>query len=173
MAYATRHPDHIAHLVLCGSGAPRLDDTRILLHEHFPEEIERYEGHVSALLDGGAPSEGKAALGELVASMFYSAEKKGEFLSRNADLSLNHAMNQELEVVMAGLDMWPAVRALRLPTLILNGRYDANVAPETAWKIHQAITGSRLRFFERSGHFPFVEEPDLFVEVVEPFLDGK
>ena len=173
MAYATRHPERVAHMVLVGSGAPRLDETRILLHDFFPDEMDRFEASTSAILDGGSPSGGRAALRDLVTAMFYSTEKKDEFLRRNEDLDLNLAMNHALEVATAGVDMWPAVRALRLPTLVINGRYDTNVAPETAWKIHQAIAGSRLRFFERSGHFPFVEEPDLFVDVVEPFLDGK
>jgi proline iminopeptidase len=173
MAYATKHPERTSRLVLVGSGAPRLDDTKILLHEYFPDEMDRYEASAMAILDGGAPEGGKAALRDLVTAMFYSADRRDEFLERNADLYLNQAMNQVLEVATTGVDMWPAVRALRTPTLIINGRFDANVAPETAWKIHQAIAGSRIRYFERSGHFPFVEEPDLFVEVVEPFLDGK
>ena len=54
---------------------------------------------------------------------------------------------------------------------MLNGRFDTNVGPETAWKLHKAIAGSRIHFFEKSGHFPFIEEPDAFFDVVEGFLD--
>lgn len=173
MAYATRHPQRTAHLVLCGSGAPRLEDTRILLAEYFPDEMGRYAAHVQALQAGGDPAEGKAALRDLITALFVSAEKRDEFLKKNENLHLNHAMNQQLEKAVVGHDMWPAVREMRIPTLVINGRYDANVAPETAWKIHHAIAGSQLHFFERSSHFPFVEEPDLFYQVVGAFLDGR
>jgi hypothetical protein len=36
---------------------------------------------------------------------------------------------------------------------------------------HAAMPGSRLDIFERSGHFPFHDDPDRFIEVVERFID--
>jgi len=48
-----------------------------------------------------------------------------------------------------------------------------NVAPLVAYKIHQGIPGSRFVVFERSGHLPFYEEPEAFVQTVESFLGGK
>ena len=36
---------------------------------------------------------------------------------------------------------------------------------------HSAMPGSRLEIFSRSGHFPFHDDPDRFVEVVERFID--
>lgn len=173
MAYATRYPARTAHLVLCGSAAPRFADSRILLHEYFPEEIERFEAYVSAARQGGGASDEQAALRALITALFYSAEKRDEFLRSNAGLRFNQAMNHALETAVADHDMGPAVRAMRTPTLVLNGRYDANIAPETAWNIHKAIAGSRLYFFEASGHFPFVEEPERFVELVESFLADR
>jgi hypothetical protein len=37
---------------------------------------------------------------------------------------------------------------------------------------HAAMPGSRLEIFEGSGHFPFHDDPDHFVEVVERFIDS-
>jgi proline iminopeptidase len=42
-----------------------------------------------------------------------------------------------------------------------------------AYKIHEAIPGSRFVVFERSGHIPFYEEPDAFVHEAEEFLNAK
>jgi len=69
--------------------------------------------------------------------------------------------------------MWPILPTLRMPTLVLTGRYDINVAPSTAWKIHRAIPGSKWEVFEESGHLPYFEEPEKFVRVVEGFLGGR
>jgi hypothetical protein len=33
------------------------------------------------------------------------------------------------------------------------------------------MPGSRLEIFEHSGHFPFHDDPDRFVEVIERFID--
>ncbi|MGA9492730.1 MAG: alpha/beta hydrolase, partial [Mycobacterium sp.] len=34
-----------------------------------------------------------------------------------------------------------------------------------------AMPGSRLEIFEQSGHFPFHDDPDKFIELVERFID--
>ena len=60
-----------------------------------------------------------------------------------------------------------------VPTLVVTGRYDMNVAPITAWRIAHAIPGARLVVFERSGHLPSYEEPRLYGSVLEGVLDGR
>ena len=35
-----------------------------------------------------------------------------------------------------------------------------------------AMPGSRLTIFDRCGHFPFHDDPDRFIEVVERFIDS-
>ncbi len=35
---------------------------------------------------------------------------------------------------------------------------------------HAAMPGSQLEIFDGSGHFPFHDDPDRFVEVVERFI---
>jgi proline iminopeptidase len=57
--------------------------------------------------------------------------------------------------------------------MVMSGRYDINVAPLVAYRIHQSIPGSRFVVFERSGHIPFYEEPDAFVRAAEDFLSAK
>ena len=46
----------------------------------------------------------------------------------------------------------------------------AVVSPRTAWRIHKAIPASRLAVFEPSGHYPMMEEPEVFVATMESFL---
>jgi proline iminopeptidase len=71
---------------------------------------------------------------------------------------------------LARLDLTPSLAGFRFPTLVTTGRYDMNVAPRTAWRIHQAIRGSRFLVFERSSHIPFYEEPERFVDEIRNFL---
>jgi len=68
------------------------------------------------------------------------------------------------------VDLGPELGKFHFPTLVLTGRFDANVAPSVAWKIHRGIPGSEFTVFERSGHLPFYEEPAAFLERVERFL---
>ena len=67
-------------------------------------------------------------------------------------------------------DLNPELPKFDFPTLVITGRFDANVAPAVSWKIHRAIPKSEFAVFERSGHLPFFEEPAAFVDRVERFL---
>jgi pimeloyl-ACP methyl ester carboxylesterase len=62
--------------------------------------------------------------------------------------------------------------ASRLPTLIVWGGRDRIIPVGHASTAHDAIPGSRLVIFEKSGHFPHTEEPEHFVEVLQDFVDG-
>jgi pimeloyl-ACP methyl ester carboxylesterase len=59
----------------------------------------------------------------------------------------------------------------RLPTLVLWGGRDRIIPVAHAAAAHEAMPGSRLEIFERSGHFPHVEEPDRFVATLFAFVD--
>jgi proline-specific peptidase len=65
------------------------------------------------------------------------------------------------------------LNTIHMPTLILNGRYDIFCSAAQAQMMHECINGSTLAIFENSGHFPWVEEPDLFFSTVTDFLKDK
>jgi pimeloyl-ACP methyl ester carboxylesterase len=58
-----------------------------------------------------------------------------------------------------------------VPVQIIWGTQDVVVPVSHARMAHAAMPGSRLEIFERSGHFPFHDDPDRFIEVVERFID--
>jgi pimeloyl-ACP methyl ester carboxylesterase len=58
-----------------------------------------------------------------------------------------------------------------VPVQIIWGTDDVVVPVGHARMAHAAMPGSRLEIFERSGHFPFHDDPDRFIEVVERFID--
>lgn len=60
--------------------------------------------------------------------------------------------------------------AVRAPTLILVGRHDLETPLPAAEELVAGIPEATLSIFEKSGHFPFVEEPSLFTDIVADFL---
>jgi len=104
--------------------------------------------------------------------LFVSQEKRDEFLASSANYQYTRAVNETLNAELEKKDNWPVLPGITAPTLVVCGRFDINVAPSTAYKIHKAIPNSRYVVFEKSGHLPFFEEPDKFVSVVEGFLAG-
>ncbi len=171
MAYAARHGDRVAHLVLCDSAAPKWSDTAFLFKDVFPEGVARQDalGFAQALGDARASA---ASLREYLGMLFVSPAKRDAFLAAAPGFAYSAPINQAINADLARFDLNPELPKLRMPALVLSGRFDANVAPSTAWKIHQAIPGSRFGVFETSGHLPFFEEPEAFLSTVEGFLGG-
>lgn len=58
-----------------------------------------------------------------------------------------------------------------VPVQIIWGTDDVVVPVSHAWMAHAAMPGSQLEIFENSGHFPFHDDPDRFIEVIERFID--
>lgn len=58
-----------------------------------------------------------------------------------------------------------------VPVQLIWGDRDAVIPVSHGEMAHAAMPGSRLEVFADSGHFPFHDDPDRFVEVVEKFID--
>jgi proline iminopeptidase len=168
-AYAATHGDRVAHLVLVGSAAPKFSDTIFLFSQVFPDR------------DMNTPFEQGRATGDTalvhqalriyLTMLFYSPERGAEWRKLGVHLKFNNDQSTQLNRDLGRLDFTPALASFDFPTLVTDGRYDMNVAPLTGYRIHQGIPGSEFHVFEKSGHIPFYEEPDAFVEVVGAFLD--
>ena len=59
-----------------------------------------------------------------------------------------------------------------VPVQLIWGEQDVVIPVSHALMAHSAMPGSALEIFEKSGHFPFHDDPDRFVEVVERFIDS-
>jgi pimeloyl-ACP methyl ester carboxylesterase len=59
-----------------------------------------------------------------------------------------------------------------VPVQLIWGSHDSVIPVGHARMAHSAMPGSRLEVFDGSGHFPFHDDPDRFVEVVEKFIDS-
>jgi proline iminopeptidase len=66
----------------------------------------------------------------------------------------------------AGWNVLDDPRPIRVPALLTHGRADFTV-PLRLWdQVVDRLPGAELWVFERSGHQPFVEEPDRFFDAV-------
>src|SRR5262245_61348177 len=172
MAYAARHPEHIRHLVIVDSAAPKWADTVFLFKDIFPEGVERSDGFAFADALGDQRAT-EAGIREYFQWLFYSPEKRDAFVAQVAAGVFAKAVNEAVDQDVRRFDLNPELPKFKFPTLVVTGRYDINVAPSVAYKIHKAIPGSKFVVFERSGHLPFYEEPEAFVRALEVFLGAR
>lgn len=166
MAYAAKHPARLRGLILASAMGPAPGETHQLLDAMFPDRIEEWRRTRAAL-----PPRFPAS----VISLFHTFEfVDGSAHACYADQVQEHVYNIELNNVlradMERLDFTDTLRRWTKPTLVLHGRFDAVLAPSVGWKLHRLMPKSRMAFLERSGHMPFIEEPDAFAATVLGFL---
>jgi len=171
MAYAARHPERIAHLVIVDSAAPKIQDTAFMFDKFFPETVAR-EAALAFAVELGDPEAIAADLDEYMSMLFYDEKHRDAFRARAraGEFVYTQAVNRAVWSDLQRFDLNPELAKFRFPTLVVTGRYDFNVAPSVAWAIHRAIPGSELAVFEKSGHLPQVEEEDAFVARLTAFL---
>jgi pimeloyl-ACP methyl ester carboxylesterase len=61
--------------------------------------------------------------------------------------------------------------AEEVPFLIIWGQRDSIIPVSHAHGVHERVPSSRLEIFETAGHFPHVDEPQRFIEVLTDFID--
>lgn len=74
---------------------------------------------------------------------------------------------------MAVLQTWSSVDRLhriQVPTLLLVGRHDLFCSPAQSHRIARRIADAELVVLERSGHLPWVEEPEHFFATLGAWL---
>lgn len=172
MAYTARFPDRVKRLLIVDSAAPKWSETAFLFNQVYPEIAERMDGFEFASQFGDA-SATEAGIHEYLTMLFWDPGHRDAFIRQYPSGGFRRHVNQALEGDMARYDLNPELKKFRIPVLVMTGRYDMNVAPSVAWKIHKAIPGSRFVVLDRSGHLPFYEEPERFKQAVEEFLDGR
>ena len=58
-------------------------------------------------------------------------------------------------------------------TLIIVGAFDRNTGIPISKIIHKELKNSEMVLFNKSSHFPDLEEPDKFNKTVQEFLEQK
>lgn len=69
-------------------------------------------------------------------------------------------------------DIYPVINRIKQPVLVLHG--DADATPVAASvKLAESLGNATLVRFDKSGHFPFIEEPQRFADEISNFINAK
>lgn len=72
----------------------------------------------------------------------------------------------------AQANLYDSLKTFSFPVLIIHGESDAIPLPSIE-RLKNNIAGSTLVILNKSGHFPFVEEPETYVRIVTDFMLSK
>jgi proline iminopeptidase len=99
---------------------------------------------------------------------------------QNLNLDLPETFPEASKALFSGLmkdpaaldNLYMALDKLNFPVLIINGKADI-IPPASLERLQKNLPQAELATFERSGHFPFIEEGEKFIQVVKTFLQKK
>lgn len=179
LGYAIRHPKRVKKLILVDSNIQDFNEGAMLQKElEARKGDKRFEAAISEAmkpwpnLQLTTDEEFDASLRRLLPLYFYDPDKYAPLLEKTApslpSVWANHA-NAAADA-KSPIKEDSMMNRVRARTLILVGQNDWICPPAIAERIHAAVHGSEIRIFERTGHFPWIEDSREFFRDVTQFV---
>lgn len=180
MHYSVKYPKNLHSLILLNTAPTNYEGQKAFL-DIF---MERAENIINEILPLFSYEEFKkqdakeiADLYKKVFSMYFYNLKGVDSLNLVFDVDAvksGFKVNQEMSKtswLVLKIDLLPKLRELNIPTLIVHSEQDI-VLVWTAKEISSAIESSKLFILEDCGHFPYIEKPNEFKDVVDSFINA-
>lgn len=173
--YARRCPTTVSHVITAGT-PPMGDMTRVMAQANAFFQEDASDDRKEVLRDNLSRLPANPSLRESTRAQtplrFFDARLDTSPLFGEAEVK--PAFFQHLlGTLTAGWDVAVDAESLRVPIFLAQGRYDY-ASPHTLWDgIVPTLPDATLRIFEKSGHHPFFEEPDLFTESVLGWMASR
>jgi proline iminopeptidase len=87
---------------------------------------------------------------------------------KNAEI-VNEQMHTSLNKMQH--DIETQLPTIHVPTLIIHGDFDP-IPVKSSEYLHEQIPESQIVVITKAGHFPFIEQPEQFVEALRTFLSN-
>lgn len=168
LQYALRYPRRLSHLFLVGTTAA-WDYTDEIIAELLRRaaSAEVLTAFLDVAVDDAEFARGQKLVAASLGFNAFDRERAERLFSSTVWSAAACARSREL---MADCNVVPRLGEIEAPTLILAGRHDFFCPPSQAVRMHRGIRGSEMVVFERSGHYPFVEEAEAFRDAVRGWL---
>jgi proline iminopeptidase len=193
MQYALDFGPHLEKLMLgdTGHGAKSwqqsIDDSNYMVQQLYPDQWQK----LMSLRSKGVLSSDPRYLeiyDETEGDVYMHDVSHPPPAIPKSPFAADHEMNQTVYQAFLGNDPeWritgslahveylPLLKKLRMPVLIVVGRFDRVAQPRFAYSIRDAIKNApvELALFEKSAHRPMREEPQAFQERIKAFMDSS
>jgi pimeloyl-ACP methyl ester carboxylesterase/DNA-binding winged helix-turn-helix (wHTH) protein len=167
IAYATRHPERVSHLVLCGGYS------RGAYHRGHPDSVEvRRALETLVQLNWGKTN---PSFFEVVTNLYIPEKASAEDQQWFKDLQLISVSTANLVKIMRACDdinVRPLLPSLSVPTIVFHADRDRVAPPEEGRILAAEIPGARFIPLPTANHILLAEEPawKIFREELSSFL---
>lgn len=187
MGYALKYPGSVSRLLVSNIFTCAADYQES--NDHFNDEIKEFLPELWARIEplrkkgylASSPELQKAYLGQFPAMLrlFYFYDPSKASVIEFSDAVFNaeeyyQLIGPDADFKVGGdigkLDFRPRLSAIKVPFLVMAGRKDGVVLPRLSTKFKKYAPQARFVMFERSGHFPFIEETAAYMKTLKEFL---
>ncbi len=117
---------------------------------------------------------GALSLGVRLFSPFLARDWKTWYKMFEHDLSRTTLESFHYSIAsLRKTDLRPRLKGVQVPALGVYGRMDRIVDPKQGEVLAQHTPVASVCYFDRSGHFPMLDEPDRFYQALHEFLDRR
>lgn len=168
IAFTARYPEKVQKLIIVDVG-PVLDrrgSERISREiREVPEEFDSFEAVVAYM-----SKQNRYASDAVLRRRLQYATKKlpNGKIGWRYDQAIREQRRQG--TTPPATDLWPAVRSITCPTLIVRGKDSDILSPEVAKQMLEAIPNAQLVEVPRAGHMVFEDNPEDFIAAVGHYL---
>jgi proline iminopeptidase len=182
MEYATRHSNHVSHLILMNTApASHTDLVRFREHRQVADATSLTKmqkiSNTREYVDGDIEADA-----EYYRAHFSRALRSSDHLDIVVRRLRSHFTPEDIIKARAiedrlyeqtwlsrEYDLLARLRKLNTPTLIIHGDHDF-IPLECAQNVADAVPGSRLVVLSECGHFAYLERPDEVLNAATQFL---
>ena len=181
-AYALKYPQSVERLILVDtfySGEmwqANNDNSNREIQTQYPEVWEKLQ-QLRAMGQRSSTLEHEQLYNSIPLGLFYfyDAAKARLLPSDPSNLDVYYAIaGEDADFTIGGdiasLDFRADLHKLTMPMLVIAGRYDRISLPEYAVEYKTYAPQARFVMMEKSGHFPYIEEPGEMLSVLREFL---
>jgi proline iminopeptidase len=170
--YALRYPQHVAGLILCSTAASAA-------HAATAVELAASRGMPAALAalhhalanPSGSDSEFAESWRSVLPLYFHNNDPERTASVFAKTIFSAEGYNRAFFSWLAQYDVRERLGEIDMPALVLSGADDWIMPPQLAGnELTEGLRNAEHVVFEHSGHFPFIEEPERFTEVISTWL---
>ena len=171
--YAFKYPGNIKSMTLC-SAAPlshEYDSVQVAFHDRMSKKPELQDKRMEIIQRHISKIEIQQRLAFMYSLYnFMDIDKIALTYPPNygdAQIALFRGLYYDYKKYDS--DLYPFVNKIKVPALVVHG--DADMLPvQASEKLAKSLGNATLVRFDKSGNFPFMEEPDRFAQTVRDFI---
>lgn len=174
LAFSLENPERLKRLVLINSVSGSVAVRRWSIHRHWPWwSANRWRVMVWGMwlmLGRGNLALHKRRDQLVVDASYVDKSRAPKFPLEEGDSDRPPPLRDRWPRIALGLDYCDRLGEIRAPTWVCVGQYDPQTPLPCSEELVRGIPDARLVIFENSGHSPFVEEEERFVQELGTFL---